>query len=154
MTRSATAALALGLILAPGVSAADLMIYPSKGQSQEQQDKDRFECHGWAVEQTGFDPSRPPTTAAAPQQQSGGVVRGAARGAAVGAVGGAIGGDAGKGAAIGAGVGAAGGGIRQRRQNRDAADAAAQQQAGAQAARGDYDRALAACLEPRGYSVK
>ena len=35
----------------------EMIIYPAKGQSQEQLDKDRYECHVWAVSQTGFDPS-------------------------------------------------------------------------------------------------
>lgn len=37
----------------------DLYIYPKQGQSQEQQDTDRYECHRWAVEQSGFDPTQP-----------------------------------------------------------------------------------------------
>jgi len=36
-----------------------LFIYPSKGQGQAQQDKDRYECHKWAVEQTDYDPTQP-----------------------------------------------------------------------------------------------
>ena len=36
-----------------------MFIYPAKGQDQAQQDKDRYECHSWAVQQTGFDPSKP-----------------------------------------------------------------------------------------------
>jgi hypothetical protein len=36
-----------------------LFIYPSRGQSQAQQDKDRYECHQWAVEQTDYDPTQP-----------------------------------------------------------------------------------------------
>jgi hypothetical protein len=39
----------------------DLFAYPKGGQSMEQQTKDREECHQWAVSQTGFDPSQPPT---------------------------------------------------------------------------------------------
>lgn len=35
----------------------EMIIYPAKGQSQKQLDKDRYECHRWAVGQTGFDPS-------------------------------------------------------------------------------------------------
>ena len=68
------------------VMAQDLVIYPAKGQSQEQLDKDKFECYTWAKEQTGFDPMQQPTaTEPPPQQQAqkGGVVRGAARGALV-----------------------------------------------------------------------
>jgi hypothetical protein len=34
-----------------------LMIYPNKGQSEEQQAKDRYECHRWAVTESGIDPS-------------------------------------------------------------------------------------------------
>jgi hypothetical protein len=34
-------------------------IYPRQGQSVEQQDRDHFECHEWAVGQSGFDPTRP-----------------------------------------------------------------------------------------------
>lgn len=37
----------------------DLFIYPRNGQSEEQQSKDRYECHTWAVSQTGFDPTQP-----------------------------------------------------------------------------------------------
>lgn len=104
-------------------------VYPRAGQSEQQQSQDRYECHQWAVSQTGFDPSTAPPVASAPppgayaqqappQQQAGGggflgignggmlqgsgVVGDAATGAALGAAGGAIAGDAGKGAAIGA----------------------------------------------------
>lgn len=31
--------------------------YPTEGQGEEQQAKDRFECHTWAVGESGFDPS-------------------------------------------------------------------------------------------------
>ena len=37
----------------------DLYAYPKDGQSTEQQQRDRSECHQWAVGQTGFDPSQP-----------------------------------------------------------------------------------------------
>jgi len=36
----------------------DLYIYPKKGQSEEQQSTDRYECHRWAADQTGFDPTK------------------------------------------------------------------------------------------------
>ena len=93
-------------LLLPTVALADVYIYPNKGQSQQQQSKDRYECHTWAVQQTGFDPTKP-QTAQAPSAPPPGkpVVKGAVRGAAVGAVGGAIAGDAGTGAAAGAAVG-------------------------------------------------
>jgi hypothetical protein len=43
----------------PPAQMADVVVYPAKGQSPEQLDRDRYECHNWAVKQTGFDPSRP-----------------------------------------------------------------------------------------------
>jgi hypothetical protein len=69
----------------------DVFMYPRAGQSAEQQASDRYQCHRWASDQTGFDPTRP----------DGGVVAGDAR-----------------------------------------------------AKRGEYFRAMTACLEGRGYSVK
>jgi hypothetical protein len=37
----------------------DFFMYPREGQSADVQSRDRYECHRWAVEQTGFDPSQP-----------------------------------------------------------------------------------------------
>ncbi len=71
--------------------AADIYMYPRNGQDADQQAKDRYECHRWAADQTGFDPTR-------------------------------------------AGGGVAGGDAPSRRE--------------------DYFRAMGACLEGRGYSVK
>lgn len=73
------------------VQQSDLFIYPKNGQSEEQQGRDRYECHSWASGQSGFDPTQP----------SGGV-----------------------------------------------------SEAQASARRADYQRAMQACLEARGYSVK
>src|SRR6202047_4588181 len=109
------------VVCAPIVTAqTDMFIYPGKGQDQAQQDKDRYECHSWAVQQTGFDPSKPQTHAGnsdtsqpyKPSQPH--VLKGAARGAALGAVGGAITGNAGKGAGAGAAMGGMVGGMRRR----------------------------------------
>ena len=148
--------LSLGLVLVVGGGPAwaEVFAYPKKGQSQEQFEKDQFECHKWAKGQTGVDPTQPQQAAAPPPPQKGGAVKGAARGAALGAVGGAIGGDAGKGAAIGAGVGATAGLMKQSRQNQQAAQAQQQAQAQSQAARSEYDKAYAVCLEGRGYQVR
>jgi hypothetical protein len=38
---------------------SDLFIYPNQGQSEQKQADDRYECHAWAVRQTGYDPSLP-----------------------------------------------------------------------------------------------
>jgi hypothetical protein len=36
----------------------DIFVYPRRGQSESRQSDDRYECHRWAVDQTGFDPTR------------------------------------------------------------------------------------------------
>ncbi len=69
----------------------DVFMYPSNGQSADQQARDRYECHRWAADQSAFDPTQP----------DGGAASG---------------------------------------------DTAAR--------RGDYFRAMTACLEGRGYNVK
>jgi hypothetical protein len=40
-------------------SVEQLYIYPRKGQSEKQQADDRYQCHSWAVGQTGYDPTQP-----------------------------------------------------------------------------------------------
>ena len=35
----------------------EVIAYPAQGQSPQQLDRDRYECHRWAVQQTGFDPA-------------------------------------------------------------------------------------------------
>jgi hypothetical protein len=146
---------------APPVLAQDPFIYPEKGQSAEQQEKDKFDCYTWAKGQTGFDPMQVPTATTAPPQQGGqqsSAVRGAAGGALVGVTAGAIAGDAGKGAAIGAATGALFGGMRRRDQQRNQQQAeqqwAEQETANYANQRNNYNRAYGACLEGRGYTVK
>jgi hypothetical protein len=39
--------------------AEPLFVYPKQSQSEERQAQDRYECHRWAREQTGFDPTQP-----------------------------------------------------------------------------------------------
>lgn len=80
-----------GPVLSGPAASEELFIYPKEGQSTERQASDRYECHRWASDQTGFDPTEP----------SGGV----------------------------------------------APDDATRKRA-------DYRRAMTACLEARGYSVK
>ena len=42
----------------------DLSVFQKEGASQEQESKDRYECHTRAVQRTGFDPAiRPPDDA-------------------------------------------------------------------------------------------
>jgi hypothetical protein len=42
-----------------GAVSDSIFIYPKQGQNEQQQAADRYECHRWAVDQTGFDPSLP-----------------------------------------------------------------------------------------------
>ncbi len=159
------------------LAGSDFFIYPNKGQSAQQQSQDRYECHVWATQQSGFDPSTYHASSPAPvyvATASGGhyprahdldPISGAAGGAALGALGGAIAGDAGKGAAIGAGVGALAGilnaaGNHKRRKETQAqilAQQAAQQSqqfAKQEQDRANYKRAISACLEARSYTVR
>ena len=52
---------------ASSTTAGQMFLYPRKGQSEEQQAKDRYECHSWAVNQTHYDPTQPPAGMAAGQ---------------------------------------------------------------------------------------
>lgn len=134
---------------------AEPIIFPAKGQSQQQLEQDKYACYSWAKTNTGFDPMQASAPSAAPQQSSGGgLIRGAGRGAALGAVGGAIAGDAGTGAAVGAATGALARGFRNRDQKKQQQQANAQSQQQYNAAHQTYDRAYAACLEGKGYTVK
>lgn len=137
--------------------------YPAKGQSEEQQDRDRYECHGWGVRETGFDPSRH----LAPGAERGAVIPTRTAGetigaaAAVGAVIGAIAGgrgDALEGAVVGAVAGTA---LGSAAASANEAEARRAENALASRAYGRYEkqaaefrRAMSACLEGRGYSVK
>ena len=56
----------LPVFIAETAVAQDLMIYPAKGQSQDQMEKDKFECYSWAKGQTGFDPMEMPKATAPP----------------------------------------------------------------------------------------
>ena len=142
-----------------------VFFYPNSGQSQAQQERDRYECYLWSVKQTGFDPSQPQLASnvrveVVPMPEPGhdialGAVTGAMLGAAVSRPR-----DAGTGAVIGAiggaMVGAASDASRieqadrvQMRYDRTDVQRASQIERRAQ----DYRRAMAACLEGRGYMV-
>ena len=139
-TKYITISLLITLLMAGVVGAQELVIYPAKGQSQDQMEKDKYECYSWAKQQSGFDPMQQPKATEPPPQQEakkGGVVRGGARGAAAGAI--------------------VGGARRQdqKRQQQQAEQEWAQQQAATYAKNRDgYNRAYGACLEGRDYSVK
>jgi hypothetical protein len=138
-----------------------IIVYPANGQTPEQQERDRYECHVWAVQQSGFDPSRsgvPPGERIVVQPATppgAGTAVGAIAGAILGA---AIAGprDAGAGLVLGGITGAVVG---------SASDANAQAQANYEQARVDrraagmehaasnYRRAIDACLDARGYTT-
>jgi len=153
-------AIGIALLTAGAAVAQQAYVYPSQGQTPEQQNQDHGQCHVWAVQNSGFDPANPQVNAPPPptyQQPGSNPIRGAARGAALGAVGGAIAGDAGKGAAIGAATGGLFGAMRRRdqRMQQQQQQQAYQQQINAQMAQGRnaYNRAFAACMQGRGYTV-
>jgi hypothetical protein len=154
MKLRAGCAIAIAVLALDAMAQSKPIAYPAKGQSAQQQQKDDGACYSWAKSNTGIDPA---TASAAPPPQGGPAVGGgervggAARGAAGGAVIGAIAGDAGKGAAIGATAGTMAGGARAR-QNKRAQDANAQAQS--QNAMTTYNRAWAACMQGRGYSIQ
>lgn len=163
MSRLKTLLTVAGLVgLAPGALAAqELFVYPTKGQSAEQQEQDKFQCYSFAKGQTGFDPMAPPTTSTAPppaEAPQGGVARGGLRGALGGAAIGAIAGDTKQGLKIGAASGALVGGMRRsdqkRREEHNRQQWEQQEVANYSQNRNNYNRAYAACLEGRGYSVK
>ncbi len=139
--------------------------YPTKGQSAAQQDRDRYECYLWARQQTGFDPSAP---ALAPHQRVQVIPtappgRDTAAGAVTGAVIGAVVSPPGRsaegavvGAVTGAVVGAASDTARQEQAERVQEHydrRAAQRAARIEQQASSYRRAMAACLEGRGYTV-
>jgi hypothetical protein len=140
--------------------------YPKAGQTKEQQSRDHYDCYNWAIKQTGFDPGQstipknervrvvpmpPPgydtATFAIAGAVLGALIGGrhhAGQGALIGAAGGAI-------------AGAASDASRQEsaRQMEDAYSSRNQSrdvQLEEKAA--GFRRAMSACLEGRGYSVK
>jgi hypothetical protein len=141
-------------------------VYPAAGQSGAQLDRDRYECHLWAVKQSGFDPS----STQLPPHQRVEVVSAAppGTGTAVGAITGAVIGsavsrprEAGAGALFGAVAGAIVGAASDQAREDQARQTEARLNAGSErwsADQGrraeDYRRALTACLSGRSYTVK
>jgi hypothetical protein len=165
-SKPALAALLVAVSM-PAAAAEDLRaleVQGQRGQSLEQTRRDRYECHNWAVEQTGEMPAAVPQAGGeSPSSTDRELRRERIDRAIVGAaIGGAIGGILSDGwrrhandrvlagAAAGAAIGAATtlGSPRRgtTRSGREAAEARAEEPS-------DYLRALTACLEGRGYSV-
>jgi hypothetical protein len=149
------AGVVLGLPAEAAVDLAKLQVTPQRGQSADQVRRDRYECHNWAVAQTG---GQVPSAAPPPNQSSGPdkakradmiyrIMSGAAIGASIGGIASAIQNEyAGEavlaGAAIGGAVGAGTGAAKHKKEEKAAAEGP-----------DDYVRALTACLEGRGYAV-
>lgn len=140
-----------------------VFVYPLHAQSADLQGRDRYECHNWAVQQTGFDPSAPTVPPHLRVVVSSGPPPGS--GMAVGAIAGAVIGSAvsspwqaGRGAFLGAIAGAAVGGMAESTasQQREQAETAAEyaRAAALEEQARNYVRALTACLSGRGYEVR
>jgi hypothetical protein len=149
----------------------DVYVFPSEGQTHEQQSKDEASCYSWAVQNTGDDPfdlqkksQQPQQQAAAAQQEIAQAGKGAG---AVGAVGGAAAGaligeivsdDAGKGAAWGALGGAIIARRRTARAKHEASAQVEQQSEQVQKATAEqvdnFKKAFSVCLEAKKYMVK
>jgi hypothetical protein len=142
---------------------SDVYAYPLHGQAPPQQDRDHYECSQWATQQTGFDPSAPGVpphervrvVSAGPPPGTGtavGAVTGAIIGAAIsrpwesatGALAGAV-----VGGAIGSAADAANAQETRTVFVNDRRQAAVLEQKAA-----NYRRAIGACLDARGYSVR
>ncbi len=150
----------------PQVPPTQVYFYPRAGQTNEQQSRDHYDCYNWAVKQTGFDPGQSPIPTdqrvrVVPMPPPGHdtatlAIAGAVLGALIGgprhAVGGAL-------------IGASGGAIAGAASDSARMESARQQEEAyasrdrARDARLDekafgFRRAMSACLEGRGYSVR
>jgi outer membrane lipoprotein SlyB len=146
----------------PAPAAEPMFFYPERGQSDEQLDRDRYECYRWAVRQTGVDPGmqtvqRGAAPTVAPANRDGGaVVAGAATGAVVGA---AVSSPRHPGPAMV--LGAIFGGLMGAAAEENRAQAIEQRQLARrrdwearQLPLQDFRRAMSACMAGRGYAVR
>ena len=143
-----------------------MYFYPERGQAESQQDRDRYECYRWAVNETGADPgmttlrqSYAELQVTPPLRDGSGVVAGAATGALLGAV---VSGprQAGGNAVIGAIFGAVLGASAQESRAQFIENQQARRQQAAVAANAAarapveyFRRAMSACMSGRGYRV-
>lgn len=150
----------------PRVPMTQVYFYPKEGQTAEQQSRDHYDCYNWAVKQTGFDPGQsaipddqrirvvpmPPPGHDTATMAIAGAVIGALIGGPRHALGGAV-----IGASGGAMMGAASDVARQESARRQeeayaARDRERETQLNEKAL--GFRRAMSACLEGRGYSVR
>ncbi|WP_370977820.1 hypothetical protein [Agaribacterium sp. ZY112] len=162
---------AVTLSQAGTVSAEQVFYFPTKGQSPEQVTKETDECSTWAISQTGFDPKKAPSAQALAQENLAknpaqekshdrAVLRGAARGAIVGStVGRWNDNDRTTAGSVGAVAGAASaskGAQKQEAQQEQARQQQALQQAQAtlDEQNNTFNRAMAACMDSKGYNIR
>jgi hypothetical protein len=149
----------------------NVYVFPTEGQTAEQQSMDEAECYNWAVGNTGTDPFDLQKQAQQQQAQAdqakqqvdgaskGSGAAGAVGGAAVGALIGEIASDdAGKGAAYGAAAGLIAGRRRGRAAEQQAKQEIEQQSQQARKATKEqlenFKKAFSVCLEAKDYMVR
>ncbi len=149
----------------------NVYVFPTEGQTPEQQSIDEAACYDWAVQNTGTDPFALQQQAQQQQQQAqqqqqqiaasgqGAGVKGAVGGAAAGALIGEIASDdAGKGAAYGAAAGAVVGRRQTKKAKAGASQQVEQQSQQTQQATAEqienFEKAFSVCLEGKKYLVK
>lgn len=156
----ATSSLIMTLLIS-SYAMAGQFVYPAEGQSSDQQKQDEAACYSWAVDQSDYDPAKPPaapSSAAQPTKRaspSGARIKGAARGALIGEI---ADGDTGDAALAGAVLGGSSERRGHRRSQKQAQATAQKQRAAAleklESSEINFNKAQAACLEGRGYTVK
>jgi hypothetical protein len=149
----------------------NVYVFPTEGQTSEQQSQHEAECYNWAVQNTGTDPfdlakqaQQQQAQSAQAQQQAqqagagagaGGAISGAAAGALIGQI---ASDDPGRGAAYGAAAGLIAGRRRGRQARNQAEDQVEKQSEQAQQATGqqmtNFKNAFSVCLEAKKYMVK
>ena len=149
----------------------DVYVFPTEGQTSQQQSIDEAACYDWAVQNTGSDPFALQKQAQQAEQQAdqaqqqidqagqGAGVKGAVGGAAAGALIGEIASDsAGEGAAWGALAGAVIARRRTAHAKAEASQQVEQQSQQAQQATAEqiesFKKAFSVCLEAKKYMVK
>lgn len=142
-----------------------LYFYPTRGQDERSQHRDRYECYRWASEQTRSDPGMtplrhvgaPPPAVYYDPQPGRDTALGAAAGALVGGMTASSPRHAGEAAAVGLVLGAIIGAVSDQARAEEAqrlnAQAAAMLAPPAPAPH-DVRRAMAACMSGRGYAVR
>jgi hypothetical protein len=142
-----------------------LYFYPTRGQDERTQQRDRFECYRWASDQTRSDPGMtplrhvgaPPPAVYYDPQPGRDTALGAATGAIIGGMTASSPRHAGEAAAVGLVLGAIIGAVSDQARAENARQANAQVAAAQTTSlqtHGDFRRAMAACMSGRGYAVR